>query len=60
MRFALDNAGGAGSVGKAVAEPPHSKVGWARSRLGTLRDVDCGGRRALRAEFWGRGGFAMI
>jgi hypothetical protein len=40
MRFALENAGGAGSFGKAAAEPPHSKVGWAAF-------FDCG-RFAIR------------
>ena len=29
-RFALGECGGAGCFGKAAAEPPHSKMGWAR------------------------------
>jgi hypothetical protein len=51
-RFALENAGGAGGCGKAAAEPPHSKMGWAWRRLRTLRDGDRRGRRASR---WGLG-----
>jgi hypothetical protein len=50
MRFALENAGGAGAFGKAAAVrvnvPPLSKMGWAAQRPRTLRDASRGGRRA--------------
>jgi hypothetical protein len=47
-RFALDNAGGVVMIGKAVAEPPHSKMDWAMRALRTLRESAEGGRRASR------------
>jgi hypothetical protein len=46
QRFALD----AGGCGKAVAEPPHSTLGWALLSPRTLRDLFRCGLRALRAE----------
>jgi hypothetical protein len=51
LRFALDAFAPAHHFGKAVAEPPHSKMGWAVFQPWTLRDtaVGRGGARfALR------------
>jgi hypothetical protein len=40
---------GAGGFGKAVAEPPHSKMGWTRIRLGRFAiRVDAGSARIAR------------
>src|ERR1700722_1558975 len=50
-RFALEIAGGVGCGGKAAAELPHTKVGWAV--LQSAR-ADCSMVRAARASRVGR------
>ncbi len=47
-RSALDNASGGVTIGKAAAEPPHSKIVRVRLVLWTLRDTTRRGRRASR------------
>ena len=59
MRFALESVRAAWSFGSAAAEPPHSKMGWARASLQTLRDGAWHGRRALRAELWSSRGLVV-
>ena len=54
----LDHLAQAQCFGKAAAEPPHSKVGWAWLALRTLRDGYWPGLRVLRTGWFVLGGSA--